>query len=264
MIGRAGRAGEKAHALLLWTGADPKKRYFHFESAYPPVETLSLYLSDLGRIFPTPPSTRLVSDAQIASHIRISSEKIPQKLPGLMTALRLLGALEMPRGNSAYVTIRMANNRSAQELLMELPDTPTRRSRLISWLCNHGGEGWRTLMGASTLQPWDVLTDAVNMSRPQCEEILNWYTARADLEWTTVSPELARTQWILKGSEDSARSNMKLYAKLRRDFHDSLAELERLANQNHCRLQRAHDFFGDESSKPSRRCGQCDLCLSFG
>jgi ATP-dependent DNA helicase RecQ len=261
MIGRAGRAGEIAQALLLWTGADPKKRYFHFESAYPPAETISNYLNDISKLFPRPPSRRFVSDAQVASLIRIPSEKIPQKLPGIMTALRLLGSLEMPRGNSSYLSLKMTGKKCAQDLLMDLPNTPTQRGRFISWICTQSGDGWRTDSEACTLHPWEIVTDALSMGRNQCEDVLNWYSGQGHLEWSTISPELARTQWILRGTASTAEANLKQYRKLRSDFYTSLSELERLAYSTTCRLQRAHAFFGDATTKPPHRCGQCDLCL---
>lgn len=35
MLGRAGRSGENAHGLLLWTGSDPIRREFQFKATFP-------------------------------------------------------------------------------------------------------------------------------------------------------------------------------------------------------------------------------------
>jgi ATP-dependent DNA helicase RecQ len=262
MIGRAGRGGERSRALLLWTGADPKKRYFQFESSFPPVKTLSEYINDLDRVFPIPPSKRIVSNAIIATAIRIPKDKLEQRLPGIFTALRMLGALDLPMTNEPYLTIKLAPNRSTQDLLLALPATPTRRARLLGKICEINGMEWRKQEGAESCHPISPLLDSARLIWPQCEEILSYYAQKGDLTWTLSPATDLQEKWILKGSTENARAALHKYEKTRSDFLDSLSELERLATQTHCRLRSIPTFFGDGRRQSQKKCMQCDLCLA--
>jgi ATP-dependent DNA helicase RecQ len=262
MIGRAGRGGERSRALLLWTGADPKKRYFQFESSFPSVKTLSEYIADLERVFPIPPSKRIVSNEIIANSIRIPEAKLEQRLPGIFTALRMLGALDLPMPNEPYLTIKLATKCSAQDLLLALPSTPTRRERLLSKICDINGMEWRKQEGAESCHPVTPLLDSARLSWPQCEEILSYYVQKGFLTWTLSSAPDLQQKWILKGSAENARTALHKYERTRADFLDSLSELERLATQTHCRLRNIPAFFGDGRLQNPKKCMQCDLCLA--
>jgi ATP-dependent DNA helicase RecQ len=262
MIGRAGRGGETARALLLWTGADPKKRYFQFETSFPSVKTISEYISDLERAFPIPPSKRIVSHDSIKNHIRIPAAKLEQRLPGVFTALRMLGALDMPLANEHYLTIKLAKNTSAQDLLLDLPNTPTRRGRLMNRICELNGSDWRKQPGAESCHPAGPLLDSARLTWPQCEEILLHFAQKKLLTWEIANPQQLQGQWIIKGSPENARSALHTYERTRADFLQSLTELERLANQTHCRLRNISSFFGDGvKNRSNAKCMQCDLCL---
>ncbi len=261
MIGRAGRGGELARALLLWTGADPKKRYFQFESAFPPVHTLSNYITDLQQVFPIPPSRRIMSNQIIAQNIRIPKEKLEKRLDGIFTALRMLGALEMPLTNEPYLVIQMATKKSAQDLLLALPNGPTRRHKLLNRIAEINGLEWRKQNGAESCHPITPLLDSIRMSWTQCEEVLTHFAQKGDLTWKLVPAQQLQGQWILKGSAQAAQAALHQYERTRNDFQESLSQLERLANQTQCRLRNVHAFFGDGKARSHARCMQCDLCL---
>lgn len=261
MIGRAGRGGEPSKALLLWTGADPKKRHFQFENSFPPVKSLSEYINDLQKIFPIPPSRKVVTQENIASLIRIPKEKLEQRMPGIVTGLRMLGCLDMPIQNEHYLMLKIAQKCSAQDILLKLPNGPTRRGKLLTRICEINGQEWRTKPGAEACHPISPLADSAHLSWPQCEEVLAHFTQQGLIEWQIIPPQQIEGKWIIKGSQEQALASMPTYEHIRDNFMESLTELERLATQTQCRLKNIHSFFGDGKSRGPRKCGQCDLCL---
>jgi ATP-dependent DNA helicase RecQ len=262
MVGRAGRGGESAHAVLLWTGADPKKRMFQFEAAYPGPELLEAISAPLTYALRTQVWGKFLTHAEVTDALKLGEKTSERALTGILTALRVLGILQLPHPRTYYVELALSHNISIEDILLALPPGVTRRSKLLQAISRAAGEGFHQTRGATTLLPTHTLLDSARLTWEQCEEVLRHFAASEKVTWRLLSPEHLQEGVIIAGSMAQFRHGMQRYLKLRRCLSESLAELERLARSTGCRLASAHQFFAaHQKERLPRRCEQCDHCF---
>jgi ATP-dependent DNA helicase RecQ len=262
MVGRAGRGGESAHAVLLWSGADPKKRMFQFDAAYPGPELLEAISAPLAYALRTQVWGKFLTHDELKAALKLGEKTSERALTGILTALRVLGILQLPHPRAHYVELAFARESSTESTLMALPPGVTRRSKVLQAISRTAGEGFHPTRGATTLLPIHSILDSARLSWEQCEEVLHHFAAAGTLTWRLLSPEQLQEGVIIAGSMTQFRLGMQRYLKLRKCLSDSLAELERLARTTNCRLASAHQFFAAHQKAPRpHRCEQCDLCF---
>jgi ATP-dependent DNA helicase RecQ len=266
MIGRAGRKGEAARTILLWSGADPKRRYFQFQASFPEGEVLRESVSQCSKLLPGLGARRFVTDRELIAALKLDKETAFKKLPGIVGGMRMLGGLEsVPFGQELF-SLRLAPHQSIEKLLGALPQGVTRRAFLLQALASLAEEGFRSQEGGEYIFSIDALKEEAGLSWEKCLEIMHYYTNSKSFSFQIIDSQEAREGYVLKGSLPSLMSNFHKYHKLRSIFMESLRQLEVLAQSQTCRLASSEGFFGARSVMGARRqsfaCMQCDLCIS--
>lgn len=272
MIGRAGRRGKPARSVLLWSGSDPKRRTFQFEDSFPALDLLKEELSFVDYLIPKEGSLRAVPEEALAKALSSRGIKADRKLPGLLAALRYLGVLESPP-REPCVSVRLAPNKSLEECMLALPSGVTRRSQCLEALCRLSPEGFRGAKGGETVVPLKFLCDDLQWSQGRVEEVLAHFAAENALTWSTLSADALMGHVLLSGKMGFLRKKLPSWVHVRAQYAESLAQLERLAQSTHCRMEKAEDFFLDSHrygassgrlavAAERRRCMRCDLCFA--
>ena len=107
------------------------------------------------------------------------------------------------------------------------------------------------------------------------EEVLAHYSASGALSWSIKNADTLFGTFLLSGNMPLLRKRLPSWVQVRSQYAESLAQLERLAQATHCRMERAEDFFSARgfgaSAGPSapglppagrKRCLRCDLCYA--
>ncbi|MCA2959814.1 MAG: ATP-dependent DNA helicase RecQ [Silvanigrellales bacterium] len=278
MIGRAGRRGKAARSLLLWSGSDPKRRTFQFEDSFPAIDLLKEELACIDFLFPKEGSLRAVPEAALAKALTNRGVKADRKLAGLVAALRYLGVLESAPPREPCVAVTLVSGRSLEQCLLELPVGVTRRSQCLEALCRASPAAFRRTKGGETVVPLKFLCDDLQWPVGRVEEVLAHFAAENALSWSILSAEELVGQVLLSGNMALLRKRLPSWVHVRAQYAESLAQLERLAQSTHCRMERAEEFFAATRSfgatagaagsasgafQPGRkRCMRCDLCFA--
>lgn len=258
MIGRAGRGGEQSRGILLWTGADPRKREFQFEASYPSADIMTYAIGKAARHFPGTGAQRVVPETTLADAMGFDTNDT--KFPGVLAALRLTGALETPIIHQSYLEIQ--HRTDPFRICRELPTGRTRRGLFWSSLERLVGEGWSERNVTSSVVPVPLLCEESRLSWQQCEEILIHHQDRNEISWRVVTTDPADPWHTIRGGEAEAIRGLTRYLAIRTSFSESLGQLERLARSQSCRLMAAERFFGARGEVAGAfACRQCDLCI---
>ena len=265
MIGRAGRRGEAARSVLVWSGSDPKRRYFQFVESFPEVSTVRGSLERLGTCFPGQHSRRFVKMEHLEKLLAGSGKNDEKYRESIVSALRVLKALEVPAYNESYLAVTFAAHTSAESVLLSLPPGVTRRSRFFEALCGFHEGPWRQLKGAQALVPTSALSDEALQSWDKCFEILNHAAGQGALQFVVHDSATMRAGLLFKGTLQAAVADLPKYSAARAQFLESLSQLEKLAQSQYCRLAASEEFFAAKAIQGAARarysCMQCDLCL---
>lgn len=265
MIGRAGRGGEAARSLLIWSGSDPKRRYFQFGETFPEVSDLRVRLERMGAFFPGMQGRAFVTLADLERVCGAGEKSAEKAAASCVSALRSLGALESPLFNESYVSVNLAAHMCVADVLASLPAGVTRRSRFFEALCHLHPPEWRHVKGTRALVPLSVLSDDAMQVWERCAEILDFYSGQKILRFEVRPASVMKEGFLLKGSLQDALKDLPRYALLRRHFLESLSQLDKLAQSQHCRLAQSEEFFAARTVQGASRarfsCMQCDLCL---
>lgn len=260
MIGRAGRGGEPSRGLLLWTGADPRKRDFHFEKSFPDSDAVTDALTRISRFFPGHGNRDLVDEATLATNLQI--DRADGRFTGFLAALRILGCLNTPSGHTSLLRVALTRNTVPRSVILSLPAGRTRRSLLWEALERLAEPGWADARGATLVVPMALLCEESRLGWGQCSEILAHHAQRNELTWELKELNPGHAWHLIHGSSSSAMAQVKSYLRVRVGFAESLAQLERLARTTGCRLAHAEHFFAARSgAQASTSCLRCDNCL---
>ncbi len=269
MIGRAGRRGGPARSVLLWSGSDPKRRTFQFEDSFPAMDALREELACVESLLPKDGSVRVTPLPVLAKALEARGLKADRKLPGLVAALRYLGVLANPPHREPCLEVRLAADKSMEDLLLALPAGVTRRSQCLEAICHGSNDAFRKARGGETVLPMKILCDDLQWASARVEEVLSHYAATGILSWRIRGSEEVEGVVLLEGNAVLMRKRLPTWAQVRSQYSESLAQLERLAQASHCRMERAEDFFSARgfgaSAGPGagrRKCHRCDLCYS--
>jgi len=216
MMGRAGRGGESARALLLWSGSDPIKREFQLKKSFLVLSELNLYLQRFMGLFPG-----------VAQQVYLSPDQVKAKMG-------------------------WNQEQCLQDLLSELPGEPTKRSLLLGALGRIQGKAWTQTPGAKgVFWPSEILAES-GLKPSDIPFIFQHFTQKGSLTWHTQAA--VKEAFILKGSYAQATLNLPFYLKLKEQARESLQQLQDLAQAKGCRQEKAHLFFWGRH--PQRGCIQ--------
>lgn len=262
MIGRAGRSGQASHSVIIWSGSDPKRRFYQFEESFPALSKIEEHLGSLSAFWPGENQSTFQLETSLAS--RLNLKKQERTLPGIISAFRLLGALDMPLYKEDYIEIEMAKTISVQDLLLQLPQGPTRRRRVLDSLCQMTDEGWRTIPGAKLVVTVAQLLELARLNWRAIGEVLGHFEQESKLRVKYLDEFTSRTGFIFKGSIPGLRQGFVRYNKMRTNLQSGLNQLEKLVETQNCRLAASRIFFDGKPGAQSKSyyCMQCDRCAA--
>lgn len=266
MIGRAGRGGEPARTVLIWSGSDPKRRYFQFQEAFPEPSVMRESIEKMTPLFPAEGCKQFVSQAQLRSFFGQSEKDALKIVAGVQSALRLVGALEAPAYLEELVVLDFGPSQSPEALMLSLPSGVTRRSLIFDALCALNEPPWRKTLGAKTVITKGSLAAECGISWEKIVEVFDFYQNQGLMKYLVRTYEECRDAVVLRSSLARTLLALPKYSTMRRHFMESLSQLEGLAQSQHCRLSLSEDFFSARKVKGASAgrtsCFQCDLCFS--
>lgn len=269
MMGRAGRKGEKAHAALVWSGSDPKKRAFQFEKMLPDQHRFRDMFQSLSHLFPGPHQSRLVHRLEIVKALRsqLGSEKeLDQTLDTLSGILWMLAAGGgQQAARSAWVNFEVKSAHSVAALASELPAGVSRRRLVLEWLSQRitfeGSNKGPFLLAFPTAE----IAEDLQMGWEKIGEVFAFYMNHKAMSFKLIEAEEVQKSMLFAGHFLDVTSKFPRYYRWRATLSQSLTALSSFVTAEGCRMSLADSFFtGPGVSGWSHagvvRCGRCDLC----
>jgi RecQ family ATP-dependent DNA helicase len=269
MLGRAGRGGEQAWGLLLWTNADPLKRWYQLQKTLPPPSVFLKQCQAFASWMPAHVGESFFVKKDVLRNILPGkSQKDKEKnLENLLGGLRICGLIEDPSPKTPYYLIELAPSVSLTDLLQDLPPQVTKRKKVLQALALLTQPSWAQLKGAKiTLRVVSLVTTACLLPS-SCQEVFLYYQDQKKISFAKIEHESATQGVILKNGYNDLQTQLPRYISARSHFHASLRELENLAKSTTCRLSGSFQFFAlhahpeTPKSPTPGRCLQCDLCM---
>jgi ATP-dependent DNA helicase RecQ len=268
MMGRAGRQGEKAKAVVVWSGSDPKRRSFQFDKMLPEPRILLEQFRALAHFFPGSGQARLVSRSELKLVLQSfykNERDLEQAAENISGILQMLGCGGGQNSvNSDWLKLEIKHVESISLLTSQLPPGPSRRRMVLEWLgqrFNPGNQAKGALFAVFALS--EMLED-LQLAWEKVFEVLRYYAERSELGFSVVSHEEARASLLFGGSLGELMQQFERYTRLRTALGQSLQALSTFVLADQCRMQFANSFFTGRpvgASQTARlQCGQCDLC----
>ncbi len=266
MLGRAGRSGEASQGILIWTGSDPVKRQLQFQSAFPLPSKLLVCASHLASVFPKNIGESVVIDKKTLMQTLHSNKHIQheREVDGIFSALRICDAVEEIPNHYSYLQVNVLNQNNLDKLLLELPNTPTKRGKVLHALKEILPSEFSAIPGGIGSCLLNYLIEVSQLSWSTVEQVLIYYKEQNIMSYKVVSSQRENTFVILKNNYLSLQKNLNKYICARDHFQKSLQHLENLATSTTCRLMSSFQFFSARklqgATKNSYFCQQCDIC----
>ncbi|MES2613845.1 MAG: RecQ family ATP-dependent DNA helicase [Bdellovibrionota bacterium] len=266
MLGRAGRAGENSQGILLWAGSDPIKRQYQFKSSFPiPSLLIDVAANAISLMSKNQSESVLVEKEKLLNALS-KSAKIDhnKKLDGILSGLRICGVLEEPSFFNSFFQIKLSPGVTLTKLLTSLPDSTTKRKKVLEALKELTEPKWRTLEQAQVAVSISLLVETSELSEQVVEQVFAHYAEQNMLQLVKITPSQNQPYVILKHDFLYLQKELSKYITARNNFSASLQELEKLSTATTCRLLSSFDFFSSRAlqggAKKSYFCMQCDLC----
>ncbi|MFZ9519346.1 MAG: RecQ family ATP-dependent DNA helicase [Silvanigrellaceae bacterium] len=270
MMGRAGRKGEHAKAVLVWTGSDPKKRAFQFDKTMPEVHILKERFKQISSLFPGENQSWILEREKVRKLIRplLKSERdlesAVQSLAAVASMLGQGGSVDSYR--SDWVNVIIERPQILVRLLADLPSGPSRRRLVLEWiqLFTKGepppGCSWRMCFSLNEI------SEDIQLSEVGVLEVLRYYSEKKILDLRILTAAEADDSLRLNGRLEEVYSSLPRYQKWRTALQSSLQALSHFVTAEKCRMSHAESLFLPRSGATTRarmaQCGRCDLCLS--
>lgn len=270
MMGRAGRQGEKARAVVVWSGSDPKKRSFQFDKTLPEVHVVLERLQAISHFFPGRNQSRLVPKKDICNSLRSlvkegrDMDQCMESLSGVLSMFGAGGQIHPSRGD--WLTLEFSSVSRLQELLMELPSGKSRRRIVLEFLQLRFGVQTEEPGRRYGVIPLSETLEELQMAWEKIHEVLNFYQMKSELRFSLLRSDEAAEHLLLCGRQSDLSASLPRYTRWRNTLNRSLGALSTFVVAEQCRMSGAEAFF---LGKPQRnrsaaqqKCGRCDLCLS--
>ena len=266
MLGRAGRAGENSDGILLWTGSDPIKRQYQFKSSFPTPSVLIEVATNAMTLFPKHKGESLVVSKENLMKVLSKStlKNFDKNGEGILSGLRICGVLEDMVHNEPFFHIQLESKITLSKLLSELPNTITKRKKVLEAIQDLVDTDWRTMPHAQITLSVKLIKESSDLPEQVIEQVLEHYANQQVLKFTKIISHFQENHVILKHGFLHLQKELPKYIAARNHFFSSLQELEKLSTATTCRLSSSFDFFSPRSlqgaTKKSYFCMQCDLC----
>lgn len=271
MMGRAGRRGESAQAVLIWSGADPKKRFFQFEKAMPETSQLLHRVRQISFAFPGAGQSNLVPKRKLEQMIRplVTTDKETQTaIDNLVSVFSMLGCGGAPElTRSDWVNVTVLSLRSFFNLLTDLPAGPSRRKMVMEWIQQRlvnldSQEGLVRLCF-----PFSEIVEELQLTKSQIYEVLKYFFEKGLLHFDVVLQGDLQSSILVSGSLEKACASLPRYQKWRSALMVSLEALSTFVTAEQCRMCQCESLFLPRTGAVSRvhvaKCNRCDLCLGW-
>ncbi|NBW81035.1 hypothetical protein EBR21_04705 [bacterium] len=270
MMGRAGRKGEPARAVVVWSGSDPKKRSFQFDKTMPEIHELKQRFKQISSLFPGENQSWICEKEKVRSLIRplLKSERdVESALQSMVAVTSMLGKGGFVDSHrSAWLNVSFERPEILVRLLADLPAGPSRRRLVLEWMQQlargelSSGRVWRICFSLNEI------SEDIHLSANSVLEVLRFYSEHNVLELKILAAAEADNSVRLGGSLEEIYSSLNRYQKWRSALHLSLQALSNFVTAEKCRMTQAESLFlpraGAIQSAKAALCGRCDLCLS--
>ncbi len=270
MMGRAGRKGEPARALVVWSGSDPKKRSFQFDKTMPEIRVVKERLNYLTCLFPGAGQTQIVQRSEIqrlftgAFRNERDLDSATQSLISIISMLGFGAGLDSVR--SDWVGLKVYRPEKLTEILSDLPAGPSRRRMVLEWIRQRSKSDAEKRVDLRVAFSLLDISDDLRISAAGIFEVLRYYSDLKQLEFKLVPQAEGRNHVLISGNVAELYASLPKYQRWRLALQQSLQALSAFVTEDRCRIAQAETLFfsrsGARALSNEQFCGRCDLCLS--
>lgn len=270
MMGRAGRQGEQARAMIVWSGSDPKKRSFQFDKTLPEVHLVLERLQAISHYFPGQQQSRFVLKRDLSAALRglvkdgRDMDQCLESIAGVLSMFGAGGQIHASRGD--WLTFEFRSSADVHDWLTGLPAGVSRRRLVLEFLqqrlnppCDGHGRRYAVV-------PLLEAVEELQMSWEKIHEVLHFYQMNSGLNFSLLRQQDVGEHLLLSGSPRDLTDSLPKYSRWRATLSRSLSALSSFVVAEQCRMSGAEAFFMGPSAgartMPRPRCGRCDLCLA--
>ncbi len=246
--GRAGRDGEPADCILLFSYSDRYVHEFLIDMSNPPPEAVQEVWTVLRRAAEASPGEAIeLSGAEIAS--RTSAVKNEQVVSSAMGVLEQHGFIERLYRGRNEGRIRITGDIGA--LAAEHAPENTQRSRFISRIIKH----WGVKAAGEQRCSYEHLSAIAGLSTEQLKRVLRALDGDC-IAWTP--PFAGRATLLLKPEQEIPDIDFTEISRKHAFELSRLDDMIEYTKAGGCRQAFLTGYFGDDGEKWS--CGCCDKC----
>jgi ATP-dependent DNA helicase RecQ len=268
MIGRAGRGGELAEGVLVWTGSDPKKRQFQFEKMLPESSDFLERLRPLAPLFPGVQQSKLMAKSELlertyAGHLeRGRQEQFWSTLAGTLTMLGLGKSLDMER--EAWIDLQIRDVEKFFNAIAILPSGPSRRRRVLEWVVHRFGLDTVLRGRFSCAFSVGEIVEETQLAWEKIAEVLKFYSQQNEVQISFIPRENLNQHYVLFGSFNELEGRFPKYHRWRNALFQGHLGMSHFVSTEKCRLQEAFKLFSVQTGAAGHwrieSCGKCDNC----
>lgn len=246
--GRAGRDGEPADCILLFSYADRYVQEFLIDLSNPSEKLLKALYSSL----------RLTAGRNKSPVLELTLAEMAAALPDAKSEKQLSSALSIlekygyvARGFSQQNTGTLRFTQGVQELIVDHQAQSTQRSRFIYRCGKHYADSLKSGVSVSI----EELASIAALNLEQIKRVLRALNGEC-IEW--IPPFSGRTTELLQMEKEKLDIDFEAVRKKREYELDKLDEVINYTNSKECRQSFIISYFGEENG--DWKCNNCDLC----
>lgn len=283
MIGRAGRAGQAAEGVLLWSGSDPIRRQYGLEKSYPRPEGLNRALDVLELhsrpLFPSEAKNTPLSASARFAEAKPFEREMQYAMVGQANGEWSAALVEATLKLSGLV-FRLGPAESSVVLEVDRPNfwgllgdhcgsEDSQRRRVYCALKERADDITAASLGvgdAGSVRPFLLvmslheLQTTVRLSLTQLEKVIQHFKTVQKVRLCIFHP--SEDVLIVSRLDTSLRRHLtKRYEELFRERFAGFEALKKYAQSRNCRLKVITQYFGLATRG---KCNQCDFCAKVG
>ena len=248
--GRAGRDGESAECLLLFSYADRYIQNFLIDMNNPPPSVIRSLYRILRALFKEHPEQRLLEITSASLQKLVSGSVSDGQINAALIILEKAGAIIRHTRQTGAGTLRFTADTARLKILHQ--EEKTQRSRFIRRMIEHFGEKLHSSLDITV----DAMAEICSLSSEQIRRVLNALNNDILLWENSFSGraiELVDPDKIEPDIDDNELDQHRNYEQARLDA------VVHYGSSRNCRQAELTGYFGEKQSQ--WRCGICDNCI---